>query len=110
MIEGHLRKTESTVQAAENIAADKKAELLGLLSKLKTALEKISQTHQQKAQSIAYFAEASAREATRAKKRAPSLNTALARLKQAVEEFEASHPELILTVNQFAALLAEMGI
>jgi ABC-type transporter Mla subunit MlaD len=110
MIEEHLQKTESTVQNAENIPAEKKTELLGLLAKLKAVLDKVSQTHQQNAQSIAYFAEASAREATRAKRRPPMLKTALDRLKQSVEQYEASHPELVLTVNQLAALLAEMGL
>ncbi len=110
MIEEHLRKTESALQDAENIPADKKTELLGLLSKLKAALENVAQTQQQHAQSVAYFAEASAREATRAQKRPPLLKTALERLKQSVEQYKASQPELILTVNQFAALLAEMGI
>ena len=110
MIEERFQKTESAVKDAENIPADKKAELLGQLSKVKSALGKVSQTHQEDAQSIARFAEASAREATRRKKRPALLKTALHGLKQSVEEFEASHPELVAAVNQYATFLAEIGI
>ena len=68
MIEKRIQRTESAVKTAENISADEKAELLGLLAKLKSALGKVSQTHHEDAQSIARFAEASAHEATRKKK------------------------------------------
>ena len=110
MIEERFQKTESAVKGAENISADKKAELLGRISKLKSAVGKVSETHQEDAQSIARFAEASAREATRKKKKPALLKTALHGLKQSVEEFEASHPELVAAVNQFATYLAEIGI
>jgi hypothetical protein len=110
MIEERFQKTESAVKDAENISADKKAELLGQLSKLKSAVGRVSETHQEDARSIARFAEASAREATRKKKKPALLKTALDGLKQSVEEFEASHPELVAAVNQYATFLAEIGI
>jgi len=83
-------------------------ELLGLLSRLKTAIGDVSQMHAQDAQRVARLAEALAREATL--KKPNQLEKALHELKQSVEKFEASHPNLVITVNDFATLLAEMGI
>ena len=110
MIEEHIRKTESAVNAAQNISDDKKTELLGRVASLKSALEKVSETRHEDARSIARFAEDAAHEATQTKKNPKRLETALHRLKQSVEEFEASHPELVARVNEFATLLAEMGL
>jgi len=64
--------------------------------------------HAWDAQSVARLAQASAREATL--KKPNQLEKALHKLKQSVEKFEASHPNLVITVNDFATLLAEMGI
>ena len=108
MSDEHLHRAESAVKRAENISADKKVELLGLLSRLKSAIGLVSKTHAEDAQSVARLAEVSAREATR--KRPKQLEKALHELKQSVEKFEASHPDLVITVNEFATLLAEMGI
>jgi hypothetical protein len=66
MIEERIEKTESAVKAAGNISADQKAELLGLLATLKSALEKVE--HREDAESIAGFAQASVHEATRKEK------------------------------------------
>ncbi|MEY2530214.1 MAG: hypothetical protein QOI96_299 [Verrucomicrobiota bacterium] len=110
MIEERIQRTESAVKTAGNISADKRAELLGTLTKLKSALGTFSQTHHEDAQSIARFAEASAHEATREKKKPKLLTAALHGLKQSVEEFEASHPELVELVNEFATVLANMGL
>jgi uncharacterized protein DUF4404 len=110
MIEEHIREAESAVNAAQSISADKKAELLGLVARLKSALEEVSETHHEDAQSIARFAEAAALEATRTKKNPKLLKTASHGLKQSVEEFEALHPELVARVNEFATLLAQMGL
>lgn len=110
MIEDRIRKTESAVAADRNIPSDKKAELLGRLSKLKSALAKASQTHPEDAESIAHFVETSAHEATRKKKKPKLLETAVHGLKQSVDDFEASHPELVEAVNDFATLLSNMGI
>ncbi len=108
MSDEHLHRAESAVKRAENISADKKVELLGLLSRLKTAIGDVSQMHAQDAQSVARLAQASAREATL--KKPNQLEKALHELKQSVEKFEASHPNLVITVNDFATFLAEMGI
>jgi hypothetical protein len=69
MTDEHIEKTKSAVESAGNIPADKKAELLDLLSKLKPAIAKVSQTHHEDAQSIARLVEASAQETIRAQKK-----------------------------------------
>ncbi len=62
MTDEHIEKTKSAIESAGNIPPDKKAELLGLLSKLKPEIAKVSQTHHDHAQSIARLVEASAQE------------------------------------------------
>ncbi len=95
MTDERIEKTKSAVESAGNIPADKKAELLGLLSKLKPAIAKVSQTHQEDAQSIARLVEASAQETIRAQKKPERIKRLSHELKQSVETFEASHPELV---------------
>lgn len=108
MLEERIQKMESAVKTAENISADQKAELLSLLAKLKAALGKVE--HREDAESIARFAEASVHEATRKKKKRNVLEAALHGLKQSVEEFEASHPELVALVSKISTVLANMGL
>jgi len=108
--EERIQKSESAVEASRNIPEHEKDELLNQLSKVKSAIAKVSQTHPEDAQSIAHFVEASTHEATRAKKRPEQLKTVLRGLKQSVEGFEASHPELVAFVNEFTTLLAAMGL
>ncbi|MEP6636785.1 MAG: DUF4404 family protein, partial [Acidobacteriota bacterium] len=67
-------------------------------------------TNSEDAASVARFAEASAHEATRTRKKPNLLRAALQGLKQSVEEFEATHPELVAEVNEFATALANMGL
>lgn len=110
MIEERIQRTESAVKTSGAISPNQKAELLGLLARLKSALGKVTQTHHEDAQSIARFAEASVHEATRTKKKPNLLKAALHGLKQSVVEFEASHPELATIVTEFATVLANMGL
>jgi hypothetical protein len=110
MIDERIEKTKSAVESAENIPAGKKAELLRLVSKLEPAIAKVSKTHQEHAQSIARLVEASAHEATRTKKKPNLLKLLLLELKQSVEKFEASHPELVALVTEYTAFLAAVGI
>jgi ABC-type transporter Mla subunit MlaD len=110
MIDEHIEKTKSAIESAENIPADKKAELLGLLSKLKPAIAKASQTHQDDAQTIARLVEASAQETIRAEKKPEQIKGLSHELKRSVDNFEASHPELVAFVTKYTALLSALGI
>ena len=110
MTDEHIEKTKSAIESAENIPADKKAELLGLLSKLKPTIAKVSETHREDAQRIARLVEASAQETIRAQEK-PELTKRLSHeLKQSVEKFEASHLQLVAFVTQYTGFLSALGI
>ncbi len=110
MTDEHIEKTKSAIESAGNIPADRKAELLDLLSKLKPAIAKVSQTHHEDARSIARLVEASAQETIRAQKKAERIKRRLHELKRSVESFEASHPQLAAFVTEYSALLSALGI
>jgi ABC-type transporter Mla subunit MlaD len=106
----HIEKTKSAIESAENIPADRKAELLDLLSKLKPAIAKVSETHHEDARSIARLVEASAQETIRAQKKPEESKKFLDELKQSAQNFEATHPHLAAFVNQYSTLLSALGI
>src|SRR5438132_8371604 len=81
MTDEHIEKTKAAIESAENIPADRKAELLDLLSKLKPAIAKVSETHHEDARSIARLVEASAKETIRAQKKPERSNRLLHELK-----------------------------
>jgi hypothetical protein len=110
MIDEHIEKTKSTIESAGNIPADKKAELLGLLSKLKPAIAKASETHHEDAQSIARLVEVAAQETIRAEKKPERITRLSHELKRSVDNFEASHPELVAFVTRYTAMLSALGI
>ena len=110
MTDEHIEKTKSAIESAENIPADTKAELLDLLSKLKPAIAKVSETHHEDAKSIAHLVEASAKETIHAEKKPERTNRVLHELKRSVENFEASHPQLVASVNKYSTLLSALGI
>ena len=110
MTDEHIEKTKSAIESAGNIPADKKAELLGLLSKLKSAVAKVSETHHDDAQSIARLVDASARETIHAQKKPEPIKKLSHELKRSVEKFEASHPELVAFVTEYSAFLSAIGI
>ena len=110
MTDEHIEKTKSAIESAENIPADRKAELLDLLSKLKPAIAKVSETHHEDARSIARLVEASAHETIRAQKKPEESKKFLDELKQSAQNFEATHPHLAAFVNQYSTLLSALGI
>lgn len=110
MTDERIEKIKSAVESAEHVPADKKAELVRLLSKLKPAIAKASQTHQDHAEGIARLVEASAHEATRAKHKPELIRQLLRKLEQSVEKFEASHPELVALMTEYTAFLSAVGI
>jgi hypothetical protein len=110
MTDERIEKIKSAVESAENIPADKRAELLSLLSKLQPAIAKVSETHHEHAQRIARLVETSTHEATRTRQKPHLTKILLRELKQSVENFEASHPELVALVTEYTAFLAAAGI
>ena len=110
MTDERIQKIKSAVEAADHISPEKKAELLAVLAKLKPAIRKVAKTHEQEAETISRYVEASAHEAAGKKKHPEGLEKILYRLKQSVEKFEASHPELTAFVTEYSALLSSYGI
>jgi len=110
MTDEHIEKTKSAIESAENIPADRKAELLDLLSKLQPAIAKVSETHHEDARSIARLVEATAHETIRAEKKPEHTNRLLHELKVSAQNFEATHPHLAAFVNQYSTLLSALGI
>jgi ABC-type transporter Mla subunit MlaD len=110
MNDEQIEKTKSAIAAADHIPPDKKAELLELLGKLKPAIEKVAQTYEGEAERISRFVEASAHEVASKKERPESLDRVLHKLKQTVEKFEASHPDLTAFVTEYSAVLSGLGI
>ena len=110
MTDEHIEKTKAAIESAGNIPADKKAELLDLLSKLKAAIGKVSETHREDAQSIARLVEASAHETILAEKKPERSKRLSHELKRSVENFEASHPELVAFVTEYSGFLSALGI
>ena len=110
MSEERIEKSKSAVEGADHIPAEKKAELLDALSKIKPGIARVSETHADDAKNIAKLVEASTWEVARTEKRPEHLNKLLQELKQAVERFEASHPELAASVAEFSTVLSALGI
>lgn len=110
MIQDHIEKIETKVQAAKGIPEETKTELLHLLTALKSEIGNLSKTHGEDAGSITRFADLSAHEATREEKKPEQVEVALHGLKSSVVGFEGSHPALVQTVNKIATILSNMGI
>jgi prefoldin subunit 5 len=110
MTDERIEKIKSTVEAADHISPEKKAELLDVLAKLKPAIAEVAQTHEAEAERISQFVEASAHEVASKKEQPESVERVLNKLKQSVERFEASHPQLTSFVTEYSAVLSGLGI
>jgi hypothetical protein len=110
MIEETISKIEARIHGADAIKPERKRELLDLLGTLKAEVSKLSETHEEHAESIAGFTEASAREATRSEQNPELLNLSLKGLASSVDGFEKSHPRLVQIVNAISNTLSNLGI
>lgn len=110
MIEDTVSKLEAQLNAAQNLSAERRAELLNLLGTLKAEVAELSKTNQEEAQSIARFAELSALEATRTAKNQKLQDLSLEGFKSSVEGFEESHPKLVRVVDSISRTLSNLGI
>ena len=109
MIEETFNKIKTKIQTT-TITAEKKTELLTLLSALESEITTLSKAQSEHAESIASFVERSTHEATRRDKDSELLRLSLAGLTASVKNFEASHPRLVRDINYISTVLANMGI
>jgi hypothetical protein len=109
MTDPTLARLEAEIQQA-GISPEKKAELAQLIAALRAELNQLPEAHEDQAKSIAGFAQVSAHEATRPKRRRELLEVSLAGLEKSVEEFEATHPRLVQVVGALSAALSNVGL
>jgi len=110
ILEYRIGIIQTTIQKAQAIPDDTKAELLTLVAGLESELATLSKTHHEEASSITRFADASAHEASRSQPNPQLAETALNGLRISMRGLEDSHPVLSGTVNRFATALSNMGI
>ena len=110
MIQDRLDKIEERLKQSKTVKESDKAELLTLLTTLRTEIAGLSQTHHEQAESIAGFAELSAHEATRSEKSPELFNLSIEGLTSSVQGFEESHPKLVGIINTFCTMLSNLGI
>lgn len=108
MADERIEKIKTAIETADHIPANKKAELLELIAGLDPVISKFAQTNDEHAHQIAGLVEASTQEA--ASKNPEKLETALDELKQTVQKFEASHPDLVSFVTEYSAVLSALGV
>ncbi len=110
MIEETIRQIESRLRSAGDPTGKSRAELLKLISTLKTEITDLSKTRAEHAESIAGFIDRSTHEATRSDKNPELLRLSLAGLAESVKGFEASHPRLVSQISYICTMLANEGI
>ena len=107
MLDETLTQLETTIRESKTLQADKQAELLRLLTTLKSEIGTLEHTH---AESVVGLAERSVHAATRQPKDPQSADSALQELAESVAELEVSHPQLVNVVNAISVLLSNIGI
>ncbi len=110
MIEKTISEIEAKIGGAETVSPERRRELLQLLATLKAEVAKLSQTDEEKADSIAGFAQLSAHEATRTEQNPQLRELSLQGLRSSVEDLEQSHPQLTQIVNRISKTLSDLGI
>jgi hypothetical protein len=110
MVQDTINKIEEMIRSNKSLDGNNKTKLLNLLATLKPEIEKLSNVKAEHAESVAGFMERSTHEALREQKNPTLLKLAVEGLSASVKGFEASHPQLVKTVNYIATELANIGI
>jgi hypothetical protein len=110
MLDETLAQLEATIRQSEAIQAEKKTELLQLLTTLQAEVTALAQTHAAHAESVVRLTERSTQEAIRQPSNPQRVTMATQGLSAAVAELEASHPQLVQIVNAISVLLSSLGI
>ncbi len=94
MINKTIQQIEDTIRKMDHVDPRKKEEVRRLLGTLKTEIEALSKTHQERAEQIeTHLGALSSKDLT-----------------DSVRGFEASHPQLVGAINDLCNLLAGIGI
>jgi hypothetical protein len=110
MIKKTINAIEEKVRQLDSMEKDNRAELLTLLSTLKTEIEELAKTCREEAESILGFATVSTHETLRQEKNPHLVRVSLEGLSSSVKGFETSHPTLVGTVNRICVMLSNIGI
>jgi len=110
MINQTISEIEAKIGSSEAVRPEQRRELLALLATLKTEIADLSQTDEEKADSIAGFTQVSAHEAVRAQRNEQLRKLSLQGLQSSVEDLEQSHPRLIQIVNRISQMFSDVGI
>jgi hypothetical protein len=105
-----LNNIQKCIQENHDIDQTTKAELLRLLTTLKSEIVTLEHTHAEHAESVLGLAERSMQEAIRRPKDPQLAASALQELSESVAELEVSHPQLVSVVNTISVLLSNIGI
>jgi len=105
-----LTQLETNIHQSDTIQAEKKAELLHLLTTLKSEIAALEHTHAEHAESVVGFTARSTQEAIRQTRNPQLVALSTQGLTTSVEELEVSHPQLVQIVNAMSVLLSNIGI
>jgi hypothetical protein len=107
MIEETLKKIEGRLG---RVAPEQRAALVSLFGELKTEIDDLAQTEEERARSVAGFADISAHEATRTDPNPGLADLSLKGLASSVQDLETSHPRLVQLVNSVCDALSNIGV
>ena len=105
-----LTHLETNIRQSDAINAEKKAQLLHLLTTLKSEIAALEHTHAEHAESVVGFTTRSTLEAIRQTRDPQLVAFATQGLSASVAELEVSHPQLVQIVNAISVLLSNIGI
>jgi Domain of unknown function (DUF4404) len=105
-----LGQLEARIHESHDLSPQQQEELLRLVSELKEAMAEGSVTQVAEPHDTTSGPGRSTPEGTQQDTRQHPVRMAMDDVSASVDAFEASHPELVNTVNQISTLLANMGI
>ena len=98
MIEETIQQIEARLQSATNLSPETRAELQGLLAKLRAEASRLPPPEERAVPSEPASTEPE------------SMQDSVDQLRRSVEEFEGSHPRLVQLANHVANTLSGLGI
>ncbi|QSH40321.1 DUF4404 family protein [Lentisphaerota bacterium ZTH] len=106
-----VKKIKKEIQGASHIDDTCREKLLGIVGDLEKELSSLDASHKTSADKLAEKAHESTMQAIKdSGSRQDELDQEIEGLKNAVDEFEVTHPKLVQLVNRFCMMLSDIGI